>query len=99
MQLFNMTIETSQKSNDLDERLTILLDQTLFTMYTSISRGLFEQHKLIYSFMLCIEIMRQRDEISDAEWNFFLRGAAGLDKVGFDGCMLKSLFLPRKYND
>ncbi|KAK6493365.1 dynein heavy chain 6 [Huso huso] len=79
-QLFNMTIETSQKSNDLDERLTILLDQTLFTMYTSISRGLFEQHKLIYSFMLCIEIMRQRDEISDAEWNFFLRGAAGLDK-------------------
>ncbi|MGH0158031.1 UNVERIFIED_CONTAM: hypothetical protein FKN15_035542 [Acipenser sinensis] len=79
-QLFNMTTETSQKSNDLDERLTILLDQTLFTMYTSISRGLFEQHKLIYSFMLCIEIMRQRDEISDAEWNFFLRGAAGLDK-------------------
>ena len=25
--------------------------------------------------------MRQRDEISDAEWNFFLRGSGSLDKV------------------
>lgn len=33
--------------------------------------------------MLCIEIMRQREELTDAEWNFFLRGAAGLDKVHF----------------
>nr|XP_015200901.1 PREDICTED: dynein heavy chain 6, axonemal [Lepisosteus oculatus] len=83
-QLFNMTIETSEKSNDLGERLTILLEQTLLTMYTNISRGLFEQHKLIYSFMLCIEIMRQKGEISDAEWNFFLRGSAGIDKEHTD---------------
>ena len=44
-------------------------------------RGLFEQHKLVFSFMLCVDIMRQAGEISDAEWNFFLRGAAAVDKV------------------
>ncbi|XP_019410766.1 PREDICTED: dynein heavy chain 6, axonemal [Crocodylus porosus] len=79
-QLFNTTIETSEKNDNLQQRLAILLSQTLYATYINVSRGLFEEHKLIYSFMLCIEIMRQREELTDAEWNFFLRGAAGLDK-------------------
>ncbi|XP_060043693.1 dynein axonemal heavy chain 6 [Erinaceus europaeus] len=79
-QLFNTTIETSQKAEDLAQRLEILLEQTLLTAYMNISRGLFEQHKLIYSFMLCVEIMRQKGSITEAEWNFFLRGSAGLEK-------------------
>ncbi|XP_047601385.1 dynein axonemal heavy chain 6 isoform X2 [Lutra lutra] len=79
-QLFNTTIETSLKTDDLQQRLEILLEQTLLTAYVNVSRGLFEQHKLIYSFMLCIEIMRQQENLTDAEWNFFLRGSAGLEK-------------------
>lgn len=82
-QLFNSTIETSEKSSVLEERLQILLDQILLNSYINVSRGLFEQHKLIYSFMLCVEVMRQRGEISDAEWQHFLRGPAPLEKVGF----------------
>lgn len=35
----------------------------------------------MFSFMLCVDIMRQAGDISDAEWNFFLRGAAAVDKV------------------
>uniref|UniRef100_A0A8C4HR50 Dynein, axonemal, heavy chain 6 n=2 Tax=Dicentrarchus labrax TaxID=13489 RepID=A0A8C4HR50_DICLA len=79
-QLFNSTIETSEKSSVLEERLQILLDQILLNSYINVSRGLFEQHKLIYSFMLCVEVMRQRGEISDAEWQHFLRGASSLEK-------------------
>uniref|UniRef100_A0A452TJF6 Dynein axonemal heavy chain 6 n=1 Tax=Ursus maritimus TaxID=29073 RepID=A0A452TJF6_URSMA len=79
-QLFNTTIETSLRTDDLQQRLEILLEQTLLTAYINVSRGLFEQHKLIYSFMLCVEIMRQQENLTDAEWNFFLRGSAGLEK-------------------
>ncbi|XP_038570255.1 dynein heavy chain 6, axonemal isoform X1 [Micropterus salmoides] len=79
-QLFNSTIETSEKSSVLEERIQILLDQILLNSYINVSRGLFEQHKLIYSFMLCVEVMKQRGEISDAEWQHFLRGAASLGK-------------------
>lgn len=61
--------------------MEILLEQTLLTAYVNVSRGLFEQHKLIYSFMLCVEIMRQQGRLTEAEWNFFLRGSAGLEKV------------------
>lgn len=46
-----------------------------------LGRGLFEQHKLVFSFMLCVDIMRQAGDISDVEWNFFLRGVAAVDKV------------------
>lgn len=80
-QLFNTTIETSARTDDLQKRMEILLEQTLLTAYVNVSRGLFEQHKLIYSFMLCVEIMRQQGSLTDAEWNFFLRGSAGLEKV------------------
>ncbi|XP_029289697.1 LOW QUALITY PROTEIN: dynein heavy chain 6, axonemal [Cottoperca gobio] len=79
-QLFNSTIEMSEKSSVLEERLQILLDQILLNSYINVSRGLFEKHKLIYSFMLCIEIMRQRGEISDTEWQHFLKGPASLEK-------------------
>ncbi|XP_008252409.2 dynein axonemal heavy chain 6 [Oryctolagus cuniculus] len=79
-QLFNATIESSRKTDDLQHRLHILLEQTLLTAYVNISRGLFEQHKLIYSFMLCVEIMRQQGFLTETEWNFFLRGSAGMEK-------------------
>uniref|UniRef100_A0A3P9C2G1 Dynein axonemal heavy chain 6 n=1 Tax=Maylandia zebra TaxID=106582 RepID=A0A3P9C2G1_9CICH len=78
--LFNSTIETSEQSTVLEERLQILLNQILLNSYINVSRGLFEQHKLIYSFMLCVEIIRQPGEISDGEWWRFLKGASSLKK-------------------
>ncbi len=51
---------------------------TLFFLWF---RGLFEQHKLVFSFMLCADIMKQNGDITNAEWNFFLRGSAAVDKV------------------
>ncbi|XP_047672459.1 dynein axonemal heavy chain 6 isoform X2 [Tachysurus fulvidraco] len=77
-QLFNSSIETSEKNSDLSMRMQILLDSTLLSAYTNVSRGLFERHKTIYSFMLCVEIMMQREEISPQEWSYFLRGTGGM---------------------
>ncbi|XP_061882783.1 dynein axonemal heavy chain 6 [Entelurus aequoreus] len=79
-QLFNTTIEMSEKSDILEERLQILLDQILLNSYINVSRGLFEQHKLIYSFMLCVEILKQRGEILDPEWQNFIRSTAVMEK-------------------
>ena len=49
--------------------------------HTHTHRGLFEKDKLVFSFMLCGEIMRQAGLISDTEWNLFLRGTSGVEKV------------------
>ena len=80
-QLFNNTIQTSEKNDDLEKRLEILLDQTTIDVYRNVARGLFEKDKLVFSFMLCSEIMKTKNQISPVEWNFFLRGAAGMDRV------------------
>ncbi len=42
-QLFNLTIENSPASKELDKRLAILLAETTSAVYTNVSRGLFEK--------------------------------------------------------
>lgn len=79
-QLFVDCITRSEPSADLAVRLQTICDFSTLTIYTSVARGLFEKHKLVFSFMLCAEIMRQRGTITDGEWNFFLRGATGVDE-------------------
>ncbi|XP_060075174.1 dynein axonemal heavy chain 6-like [Ylistrum balloti] len=79
-QLFNTTISTSEKNSDLQKRLKICLDETTSAIYKNVARALFEKDKLVFSFMLCVEIMKQEGFISIPEWNFFLRGAAGMDR-------------------
>lgn len=78
--IFNMTISNAEQSSDLDKRLNTLLNDTTFAIYRNVARGLFERHKLIFSFMVCVDIMKQHGNIMDNEWNYFLRGASGMDR-------------------
>ncbi|CAD5112359.1 DgyrCDS1592 [Dimorphilus gyrociliatus] len=79
-QLFANTIQASEKSKDLHTRLNTLLEKTTQDIFRNVARGLFEKDKLVFSFMLCGEILRQQNLITDDEWNFFLRGASGMDR-------------------
>ncbi|KAJ3207853.1 Dynein heavy chain 6, axonemal [Entophlyctis luteolus] len=76
--LFNQCIVESQKSDDLQTRIKILCEETTSNIFANVSRGLFEAHKMIFAFMICCSIMRQRGEISEDEMNFFLRGSSRL---------------------
>ena len=76
--LFNYCIDEAEKSNDLETRLTSLNDFITLFMYNNVCRGLFEEHKLMFSFMMCTSIQRAAGAISMSEWNFILRGTAGL---------------------
>ena len=55
-------------------------DDTTFAIYRNVARGLFERHKLIFSFMVSIDIIKQEGHVTELEWNYFLRGAAGVEK-------------------
>ena len=45
--------------------------------YIIICRGLFEKDKLLYSFMISIQINLESKEINQREWSYFLRGFPG----------------------
>lgn len=57
-----------------------MLAETTLSTYNNVARGLFEKHKLVFSFMLCVQIMRQAGIIKDEGWDFFLRGIGGIEK-------------------
>jgi dynein heavy chain len=76
--LFNYCIEVSEKSNDLATRLTTVIDYVTYFVYLTVSRGLFEAHRLIFSFLICTSVMRNVEKIPFPEWNFLLRGAGAL---------------------
>ena len=58
MRLFNLCIDNSEPSDELDERLTNLMAYTTQFMFEAVCRGLFEEHKLLFSFLLCTSILR-----------------------------------------
>ncbi len=70
-----MRLEKSEKSQDLDQRLYILIQDVTKSFYFSICRGLFEKDKLLYSFLNATSILRRNGDIDVDEWNFFLRGS------------------------
>lgn len=49
-------------------------------VYINISRGLFERHKSVFSFLLSVNINLQADIVTNDQWNFLLRGPVGTTK-------------------
>lgn len=73
--LFNKRLEKSAASEDLDERLNILLEDMTLSIYINICRGLFERDKLLYSFLNVASIFKRSNDIKDEEWSCYLRGS------------------------
>ena len=78
--IFNATIEKAEKIDDLNRRLNQLMELCSLEIYANVSRGLFERHKLMFSFMMTVDILRVRGDIDDQHWLIFLRGLGGMDK-------------------
>jgi dynein heavy chain len=79
--LFNDAIKDSKKSDELEERIENLIGSITKSIYNNICRGLFENHKMIYSFLICTSIERNSKNIDSQCWNFLLRGAGIYDKA------------------
>lgn len=80
MDLFNLSIERSTKSDDLMENIKNLNDYHTLAVYRNTCRGLFEKHKLLFSFQMCVRIMESERRINKEEYKFFLRGGQVLNK-------------------
>lgn len=76
-----MVIEKSEKCDVLETRLEILYREITLSVYRNVSRGLFERHKLVFSFLLNMAIYLDAGLVTPDQWNFILRGPAGTKVV------------------
>ena len=56
--LFNLCIETAPASIDPETRIQNIMRNVTSVIYFNVCRGLFESHKLIYSFLIATSILR-----------------------------------------
>ncbi|XP_055959532.1 dynein axonemal heavy chain 2-like, partial [Patella vulgata] len=80
IELFILSIEKSQRSSKLEERIQNLNDYHTYAVYRYTCRGLFERHKLLFSFQMCAKILEHAGKINMDEYNFFLRGGVVIDR-------------------
>ena len=78
--IFNLAIETTPHSDSLPQRLELMQGCITKQIFTNVVRGLFEAHKLIFSFLIAISISKNKGTVKEKEWNVFLRGAGLFDR-------------------
>lgn len=74
IELFSNSIDKSLKHPRLEERIQYLNDFHTYAVYQYTCRGLFERHKLLFSFQMCAKILEASGKLNLDEYNFFLRG-------------------------
>jgi dynein heavy chain len=79
--LFKMGIKNSPTHPEIDQRLKNLNDYFTYSLYENVCRSLFEKHKLIFSFVLNINIMMGYNQLDLLEWRFLLTGPTGEIKL------------------
>ena len=78
--LFSMSMSSSEPSNVLEKRLATLISNITRDVYKNVTRGLFESHKKIFSFLIAVNINKESKLLSEELWSVFLRGAELVDK-------------------
>ena len=68
---------TRRSRNNLEERLENIIAQNTISAYRNVCRSLYEKDKLLFSFVMCTNIMRGDGTLDADQFTFFLTGGAG----------------------
>lgn len=78
--LFKSAIAKSEPDEHLPRRIAKLNEFFMDMLYKNICRSLFERHKLLFSFLLTMQIQITTNVVSMADYRFLLTGGTSLDE-------------------
>jgi dynein heavy chain len=74
-ELVSQRLQKTEKKEQLQDRLNLLVDDITTSIYTNVCRGLFEKDKLLFSFMISAKIAMAAKVVGETEWVMFMVGA------------------------
>ncbi|KAH1168316.1 dynein axonemal heavy chain 1 [Mauremys mutica] len=76
LNIFLSGISNSERADTLKKRIVNINNYLTFSLYSNVCRSLFEKHKLMFAFLLCVRIMMNEGKINMDEWRYLLSGGA-----------------------
>uniref|UniRef100_A0A8D0HBM0 Dynein axonemal heavy chain 10 n=1 Tax=Sphenodon punctatus TaxID=8508 RepID=A0A8D0HBM0_SPHPU len=80
LDVFGFSLRKSMPDTILPKRLRNIMDTLTFNVYNYGCTGLFERHKLLFSFNMTIKIEQADGRVPQEELDFFLKGNISLEK-------------------
>lgn len=81
LEVFKKALETAKKDQILLNRLRNITHTLTTRVYDFTCMGIFERHKLMFSFQMTCMIMDVAGKLDHAEQDFFLKGNTSLDEI------------------
>lgn len=81
LKVFQLSLDKSRKDSILQSRLKNITDKLTTNVYDFTCMGIFELHKLMFSFQMTTMIMKFDNELDPMEMDFFLKGNTSLEQV------------------
>uniref|UniRef100_A0A182NRZ8 AAA+ ATPase domain-containing protein n=1 Tax=Anopheles dirus TaxID=7168 RepID=A0A182NRZ8_9DIPT len=81
LEVFSYSLRKAVPDNVLSKRLDNIINTLTRNVYEYGCIGIFEKHKLLYSFQITIKLELNRGTLSQAEVDFFIKGKVSLEKT------------------
>ena len=79
LSIFDNSVMNSKPTHVVSKRLENIIDFLTKSVWKYTRRGLYEQHKFLFTLLLALKIDMQKGNITHREFLFLLKGGASLD--------------------